>query len=131
MKLLIDMNLSPVWVDFLVAAGFEAVHWSHIGRSSAPDTELMIWAAQNGHVVLTCDLDFAAILAASQRDRPSVLQIRSDALAPQQIGPAVVAALRQAAQELNEGAIVSLDIRRARLRILSLTDRIGSSKPPE
>jgi predicted nuclease of predicted toxin-antitoxin system len=131
MKLLIDMNLSPVWVDFLVAAGFEAVHWSHIGRPSAPDTELMIWAAQSGHVVLTSDLDFAAILAASRRDRPSVLQIRSDTLAPQQIGPAVVAALRQAPQELNEGAIVSLDIRRARLRILSLTDRTGSSKPPE
>jgi hypothetical protein len=56
---------------------------------------------------------------------------RSDTLAPQQIGPAVVAALRQAPQELNEGAIVSLDIRRGRLRILSLTDRTGSSKPPE
>jgi predicted nuclease of predicted toxin-antitoxin system len=26
MKILVDMNLSPGWVDFLIEAGFEAVH---------------------------------------------------------------------------------------------------------
>ena len=31
MKLLVDMNLSPSWVDRLVRHGFEAVHWSTIG----------------------------------------------------------------------------------------------------
>jgi predicted nuclease of predicted toxin-antitoxin system len=28
MKLLIDMNLSPLWVSYLAAAGFASVHWS-------------------------------------------------------------------------------------------------------
>ena len=28
MKLLVDMNLSPRWVPFLLDAGHEAVHWS-------------------------------------------------------------------------------------------------------
>lgn len=27
MRFLVDMNLSPRWVDFLAAAGCEAVHW--------------------------------------------------------------------------------------------------------
>ncbi len=31
MKLLVDMNLSPAWVDVLRQAGFEAIHWSEIG----------------------------------------------------------------------------------------------------
>lgn len=28
MKLLVDMNLSPLWVDVLKGAGHDALHWS-------------------------------------------------------------------------------------------------------
>ncbi|MCW5599101.1 hypothetical protein C8R30_1526 [Nitrosomonas nitrosa] len=35
MKLLIDMNLSPRWVDVLANAGFEAAHWSALGAYNA------------------------------------------------------------------------------------------------
>ena len=41
MKLLIDMNLSPLWVQFLADSGFDSIHWSEIGQPSAPDTEIM------------------------------------------------------------------------------------------
>ncbi|HWX86500.1 MAG TPA: DUF5615 family PIN-like protein [Xanthobacteraceae bacterium] len=122
MKILVDMNLSPGWVDFLVAAGFEAVHWSTIGVGDASDSELMQWAATYSHVVLTCDLDFGAILAATQGRRPSVLQLRSDLLTPEFIGPAVLAAIHQAQQELSSGALVSIDAARARLRLLPLRE---------
>ena len=44
MKLLIDMNLSPRWVGVLREAGFDAVHWSTLGRSNALDTEIMDFA---------------------------------------------------------------------------------------
>jgi hypothetical protein len=67
MKFLVDMNLSPSWVSFLADAGFAAVHWSKVGRGDAPDIEVMQWAAEHDHVVLTADLDFGAILAATQR----------------------------------------------------------------
>jgi predicted nuclease of predicted toxin-antitoxin system len=117
MKFLVDMNLSPSWVDFLVCSGFEATHWSELGALDASDDELMFWAAEHGFVVLTCDLDFAAILAATHHTRPSVIQIRSDILTPE----AIVVAVRQTHDELTEGAIISLDARRARLRILPLT----------
>lgn len=46
MKLLVDMNLSPHWVDRLSAAGLSAVHWSGIGRMDAPDVEIMAYAAK-------------------------------------------------------------------------------------
>jgi predicted nuclease of predicted toxin-antitoxin system len=55
-------------------------------------------AAANDHIVVTCDLDFAAILAATRRNRPSVLQIRSDILTPERIGPTVLIAIRQMRQ---------------------------------
>lgn len=35
MKLLIDMNLSPLWVDTLTRHGWEAVHWSTVGDPHA------------------------------------------------------------------------------------------------
>ncbi len=36
MKILIDVNLSPAWVDFLLDHGLEAVHWSTVGDPRAP-----------------------------------------------------------------------------------------------
>jgi predicted nuclease of predicted toxin-antitoxin system len=122
MKILVDMNLSPGWVDFLIEAGFEAVHWSNIGASDASDSDVMQWASTHGQVVLTCDLDFGAILAATKGRSPSVLQLRSDLLTPEFIGPAVLAAIRQARQELSGGALVSIDTARARLRLLPLRE---------
>jgi predicted nuclease of predicted toxin-antitoxin system len=118
MNILVDMNLSPGWVSFLADAGFKAVHWSTVGPGTAPDNEVMQWAVEHDYIVLTADLDFAAILAATQRRGPSVIQLRNDMLTPRAIGGAVLAAIGQARQELIEGAVVSVDAARARLRIL-------------
>jgi predicted nuclease of predicted toxin-antitoxin system len=70
------------WVDRLNAAGLPAVHWSRVGRMDAADIEIMAYAAKHDYVVLTHDLDFSAILAATQGTKPSVVQIRSDNLSP-------------------------------------------------
>lgn len=44
MKVLIDMNLSPAWVETLGEAGFEALHWSAVGDPRAPDRKILKWA---------------------------------------------------------------------------------------
>lgn len=93
MKLLIDMNLSPRWAGFLANAGIEAAHWSTIGAANAVDEEIMTFARDNGYVVLTHDLDFGAILAATHGLKPSVVQIRSEDVSPEVIGKLVVDAL--------------------------------------
>ena len=36
MRFLIDMNLSPKWVEFLTNSGHEAAHWVDIGAPDAP-----------------------------------------------------------------------------------------------
>jgi predicted nuclease of predicted toxin-antitoxin system len=124
-KLLVDMNLSPTWVDRLNTAGFPAIHWSGVGRMDAADNEIMAYAAKHGYVVLTHDLDFGAILAATQGTKPSVVQIRSENLSPAAIGAPLIAALQQMTPELAAGALLTVDPGRARLNLLPLR----SSKP--
>jgi predicted nuclease of predicted toxin-antitoxin system len=120
-KLLVDMNLSPRWVKFLSAAGFEAVHWSSLGDATAPDTEIMSFAAGNDYIVLTHDLDFGAILAATRGGKPSVVQLRAGDLSPERLGTLVITGLRKTESELVEGALLSIDALRTRVRLLPLS----------
>lgn len=72
----------------------------------------------NGYAVITHDLDFSAILAANNGEKPSVVQIRAGDITPKAIGNQLVAALRQMASELEQGALLTVDLNRARLRLL-------------
>ena len=120
MRLLVDMNLSPTWVSHFREAGFEAVHWSAVGAADATDRTLMQWAATRDYVVITCDLDFSAILAATGGGKPSVVQIRSGQLSPKTIGDAVVHAITAMHHELDKGALILFEPDRIRVRILPL-----------
>lgn len=120
MKLLIDMNLSPKWVFVLEDAGWEAVHWFHVGRPDAPDYEILGYARAGGYVILTHDLDFGALLAATKADCPSVIQIRTQDVTPEHLGRLVVSVLRQFEKHLEDGALVIIDKKKLRARILPL-----------
>ncbi len=123
MKLLVDMNLSPRWVNLLADAGMVAAHWSTLGANNTPDAEIMAYAREHHWVVLTHDLDFSAILAATHGDKPSVVQIRTEDVSPGVIGAQVVIALRQMTSELEQGALLTVDPSRTRLRVLPLPPR--------
>lgn len=118
MKLLIDMNLPPDWVDYFVRHGWEAVHWSAVGDPRAPDTDLMSWAVANDHVVFTHDLDFGTLLAVTHAQGPSVIQVRTQDIMPHVLGASVIRALKDYQQAIEEGALITLDETRARVRIL-------------
>jgi predicted nuclease of predicted toxin-antitoxin system len=120
MRLLIDMNLSPKWAEFLKEAGFEAAHWSALGAANASDPELMTYAMANDYVILTHDLDFGAILAATGDGGPSVVQVRANDLSPHVIGKQIAAALNQAANAIQAGALVTVDPIRARITMLPI-----------
>jgi len=120
MKFLVDMNLSPQWAALLRNAGWQAEHWSRIGRADAPDSEIMTHALQNSYVVITHDLDFSAILASTHGKKPSVVQIRAEDITPAAIGSFTVMALRLVEAELEAGALVTVEPERTRLRLLPL-----------
>ena len=118
MKIIIDMNLSPNWVDFLAQADIQSVHWSTVGEPNAPDTAIMEWARTNKHIVFTHDLDFGTLLALTQAKSPSVLQIRSQDTLTDAIGQLVLSALQQCKQALEQGALVTVDANKTRVRLL-------------
>ena len=120
MKLLIDMNLAPRWVRVLADAGHDAMHWSEVGDQRASDTEIMAYALRHGLIVLTHDLDFGDILAATGGTGPSVVQIRSDDVRADTIAGQIVRALETCSNALAHGALLSVDVDRARLRLLPL-----------
>ena len=120
MKLLLDMNLAPLWTAALRRRGLEAVHWSEVGDPRAPDAVVMEWARSNGCIVVTHDLDFGALLAATQAKGPSVLQIRAQDVLPAAIEELLVNVLRQHKVALEAGALVVAEPLRARVRLLPL-----------
>ncbi|RJP46479.1 MAG: hypothetical protein C4548_02720 [Desulfobacteraceae bacterium] len=120
MKIVLDMNLTPDWVPLLAQAGHTAVHWSTIGSPRAKDREIMTWARERGQVVFTHDLDFGAILAATAAVSPSVLQIRTQDPTPEHCGEVILNTLQRHAKALEDGALISVDENRARVRLLPL-----------
>jgi predicted nuclease of predicted toxin-antitoxin system len=120
MRLLLDMNLSPEWIAVLRADGWDAIHWSTVGAPTAPDLAIMAWASEHGWTVLTNDLDFSTILATTRAAGPSVVQVRGQDLAPAVLAPTLLAVLRTHREALDAGAILTLDLQRARVRALPL-----------
>ena len=125
MKLLLDMNLSPRWRGVLAAAGHDATHWSEVGDSRAADADIMGFAEREGFTVLTHDLDFGAILAATTAGRPSVIQLRGDDISPEASAATVLTAIADCQSDLEAGALLTIDLTRFRLTLLPLGGRRG------
>lgn len=119
-RLVIDINLSPRLVPLLAERGLGAVHWSNIGSPMARDEEILDWARRTEAIVLTHDLDFGSILAATAGDAPSVIQVRTEDVAPDVIIEDLVRILHHYEAELDRGALVTLRKNQGRVRILPI-----------
>ncbi len=80
----------------------------------------MSYAKDKGYVVLTHDLDFGVILAATRTLAPSVVQIRAQDVMSAEFQKLAIETLRRFQPELEVGALVVVDASRARVRILQL-----------
>lgn len=107
-------------VNFLRVNGVEAIHWLECGASNAPDREIMAYARENGYIVFTHDLDFSSLLANSKDSKPSVIQLRANDTSPEATGKVILATLRQMSSELETGALLTIDPKRSRIRLLPL-----------
>jgi predicted nuclease of predicted toxin-antitoxin system len=120
LRILVDMNLSVEWIPLLEQAGWTAVHWSKVGDPRADDNTIMVWASANKHVVFTHDLDFGTMLALTHTGEPSVIQVRTQQVLPENIGPIVLSAIKQYEQELSAGALVVVEPEKSRVRVLPI-----------
>ena len=122
MIIVLDNCLPVSWVAYLQGQGHAARHWRELGPANAPDSEIMLWAQKNGAVVLTQDLDFTRLLFQARVKLPSVIQLRLDDVRPASIGEDVILALKQFADELRRGALITIKGHKSRLRLLPLPD---------
>ncbi|MEL7407408.1 MAG: DUF5615 family PIN-like protein, partial [Cyanobacteria bacterium J06558_2] len=76
MRFLADMGISPLTVKKLKETGYTAVHLSEEGLMRMPDSQIVAKAKQESRIILTFDLDFTDLLAASKDSLPSVIIFR-------------------------------------------------------
>ena len=120
MNLILDMNVSPKLVGLLSQKKVDSQHWYTIGKPDAKDSEIMEYAKKSSSVVVTYDLDFTAILSNTKGGKPSVIQIRKQGLQLETLAGLLIATVSQWSDELEKGAILSLDAKRVRVRLLPL-----------
>ena len=114
------MNLSPDWVDFFRGEGIHASHWGTIGDRHAKDSVIMDWARSHEHVIFTHDLDFGLLLALTRAKGPSVIQVRTQDVMSTDLRRLLFAELRIHADALTRGAILTIDLLRARVKLLPI-----------
>lgn len=120
MRFLVDMGISPASVRFLRDLGHDVVHIHEQGLDRASDAEILEKARYEGRIVLTHDLDFGDLLAASGAVLPSVIIFRLPIMRPETVSRYLEVLLEGYAAELARGAIVSVGERRIRLRLLPI-----------
>jgi len=119
-KLLFDMNFGPGWPERMRALGIDALHWTSVGGATASDTTILRLARARGLVVVTQDLGIAAILAATGDKGPSVIQVRRAVALDAALARRLAHVVREHADALHRGVLVSFDAQSGRTRLRSL-----------
>ncbi|OIO91340.1 MAG: hypothetical protein AUK03_11315 [Anaerolineae bacterium CG2_30_64_16] len=120
MKLLLDQGLPRTAASLLRQAGIDAVHVGEIGFSSASDAEILDRGREEGCVIVTLDADFHALLALSRAMAPSVIRIRIEGLRAAALTSLLQVVLRLWGEELERGAVATVQEERIRIRRLPL-----------
>jgi predicted nuclease of predicted toxin-antitoxin system len=85
MRFLIDMPLSPQLAVFLRNEGHDATHAGEIGLAAAADDIIMDRALLEQRIVVTADLDYPRLLAASKASAPSLILFRGGNWSEQEV----------------------------------------------
>jgi len=120
MKFLADMGISPKTVSFLNSLAHDAVHLKDQGLHRAFDSVILEKAVNEGRVLLTHDLDFAELLAASGGKSPSVIIFRLRNMHPDRVNICLNMIMDIHVEALEKGVIISVDEGLIRVRHLPI-----------
>ena len=85
MKFLADMGISPKTMSFLENLGYQTIHLHQEGLDKLSDAEILQKARLEGRILLTHDLDFGDLLAASEAELPSIIIFRMRNMRPERV----------------------------------------------
>ena len=120
MKLLLDQGLPRSAAVLLRDANIDTVHVGEIGCSTASDKSILQKARDDGRIVVTLDADFHTLLALSGSTSPSVIRIRMEGLRGKDAADLIRTVLAHCGEDLNRGALVTVQPRRTRIRRLPI-----------
>jgi predicted nuclease of predicted toxin-antitoxin system len=118
MKFLADMGISPQSAAFLRHLGHETVHLHEQGLDQLSDTAILCKARDEGRVLLTHDLDFGDLMAASGAELSSVVIFRLRDMRPERVNAYLGELVSRYQQALEEGVILSIKEGQIRSRSL-------------
>jgi predicted nuclease of predicted toxin-antitoxin system len=120
MRFLADMGVSQRVVTWLQEQGHDATHLRDEGLQKLENGEIFTKAFRESRIILTWDLDFTEILALSKTGTVSAVVFRLMNTRSTHVIARLERVLLESAQDLQEGAIVSVEAGRHRVRLLPL-----------
>ena len=120
MKLLLDQGLPRSAARLLSLQRVDTLHVGEIDMSTAEDRAILARGQVENRIVVTLDADFHALLALSGAISPSVIRIRREGLKAEELVELLAKVLDEWGEELELGAVVTVDTSRSRMRRLPL-----------
>ena len=103
-------------------SGHDSVHLRDEGLLKMEDADILDKARSESRIVLTFDLDFGDLLAASGERLPSVIIFRLRNQTPTAVRPRLFQIISGCEVDLNRGAVVVVEDARYRVRRLPIHD---------
>ena len=120
MRCLADMGVSQGVVEWLRSAGHDAIHLRDEGLHRLPNGDIFQKGPVEHRVVLTFDLDFGEIVAASEGRVVTVVLFRLHNTRTDHVVERLRTVLEQSSGELRSGAIIVVEEGRHRVRRLPI-----------
>jgi predicted nuclease of predicted toxin-antitoxin system len=114
------MGISPATIAFLRSQGHDAVHLHEENLDRLPDADILAKALAEGRVVLTNDLGFGELVAASGARLPSVITFRLRNMHPGRVNMHLQMVIEHHGKALLGGAAAAVNEGRVRVRSLPL-----------
>jgi len=116
MRFLCDMGVS----EWLRSQGHESNHLGEEGLARLPNGQIFVKAINENRVILTFDLDFGEIAALAGDRIASVVVFRLQNARAEHVIKRLSTVLEKAIEPLKEGAIVTVEETRLRIRELPI-----------
>ena len=114
------MGISPRTVAYLRDSGHDATHLNDQNLGRLPDSEILDKARSEERILLTHDLDFGELIAASAAHLPSVIIFRLRNMRPDSLNRYMTLILEEHEDLLDSGFIMSVTEGQIRSRTLPL-----------
>lgn len=120
MKILIDMNIPPEWVNFLLSQQIESDHITEFLPGTAKDEDILHFAYDNEYAIFTCDMDFPRMMAESGEKLPSIILSRYNDLNIEDHGIYISQKIIAYSSDIENGVILTFKKDKFRIRNLPI-----------